>query len=138
MSGTFLDTSGWLAAVSPKESASARARAAYRDAVGSRAGVVTTNLVVAEMHAMLLRRRGTADATSFLERLYADSSHEVIFVDRELERAAIDHWLRRYREAAFSLADAVSFEVMRQRGIRTALALDGHFRTAGFETLPKS
>ena len=136
MSLLFLDTSGWLAAVSPKEPVSAQARSAYRDSLQSRAGVLTTNLVMAEMHAMLLRRRGTADATSFLARVHADTAHEIIYVDAELERAAIDHWLRRYREAAFSLTDAVSFEVMRQRGIRTALTLDKHFAMAGFATLP--
>jgi predicted nucleic acid-binding protein len=31
----------------------------------------------------------------------------------------------------------VSFEVMRERGIRQALALDEHFTLAGFELVPR-
>lgn len=136
MRGTFLDTSGWYAALSRRDADRVAARAAYEEVLGSRTGAVTTNLVVAEMHALLLRERGTKDAASFLDRVHGDTAHEIVYVDRELERAAIDHWLRRYREAAFSLTDAVSFEVMRQRGIRSALALDKHFAMAGFDTLP--
>ena len=35
-----------------------------------------------------------------------------------------------------SLADAVSFVVMRQRGITEAFAFDSHFATAGFVIAP--
>jgi len=49
---------------------------------------------------------------------------------------SVDHWLRRYRDHPLSLADAVSFEVMRSRRIRQALALDEHFKLAGFDVLP--
>ncbi len=43
-------------------------------------------------------------------------------------------WLERLRER-FSLADAVSFEVMSRDGLEQAFAFDRHFRTAGFEML---
>lgn len=59
-----------------------------------------------------------------------------MFVDRDLERAAVDRWLRRFNDQRLSLADAVSFEVMKARGIRQALALDEHFAMAGFERVP--
>ena len=55
-----------------------------------------------------------------------------------LERAsaAIDQWIRLFPDQTFSLADAVSFLVMAELGIDEALALDRHFRTAGFSTVP--
>jgi predicted nucleic acid-binding protein len=56
-------------------------------------------------------------------------------VDRDLRLAAVERWLRPYDDQAFSLTDAVSFEVMRRGRIRRALALDRHFATAGFEIL---
>jgi len=59
-----------------------------------------------------------------------------VFVDRELERTAVDRWLRRYRDQRLSLADAVSFEVMRVRRIREVLAVDEQFELAGFELVP--
>jgi len=132
----FLDTSGWFAALSPKEAKHRAAHAAYRAWIEGGDDLVTTNLVVAEMQILLMRFRGAEEGLRFIDSLYKDPSHEVVFVDRALERTAIDHWLRRYRDHPLSLADAVSFEVMRSRRIRQALALDEHFELAGFDVLP--
>lgn len=131
----FLDTSGWLAAISPREAAHPRARRAYVEQVSGGGRLLTTSFVVAEMHTLILRVRGAESALDFLARLAADTSHEVVDVDRELRLAATERWLRRFRDHDFSLADAVSFEVMRRRRVRRALALDRHFVEAGFEIL---
>jgi predicted nucleic acid-binding protein len=92
-------------------------------------------LIVAEMQILLARSRGAEAGLRFIDHLYQDATHEVVFVDRELERAAVDGWLRRFTEQRLSLADAVSFEVMRSRGLRNVLALDKHFLVAGFESV---
>ena len=136
MKTVFLDTSGWFAALSPKEAKHRPARAAYSTWMETGIQLVTTNLVVAEMQILLSRFRGADEGLRFLDSLYQDPSHQVVFVDRDLERAAVDRWLRRYRDQRVSLADAVSFEVMRSRQIRQALALDEHFEVAGFELVP--
>ena len=136
MTARFLDTSGWFAALSPKEAKHRAAHAAYRAWIEGGDDLVTTNLVVAEMQILLMRFRGADEGLRFMDSLYKDPSHEVVFVDRALERTAVDHWLRRYRDHPLSLADAVSFEVMHSRGIRQALALDEHFELAGFDVLP--
>lgn len=132
----FVDTSGWLAAISVRQSRHVEAATAYARLVGGGTRLVTCNLVVAEMHALILRGRDAAAGVRFLDHLYMDPTHEVLFVDRELETRAIDRWLRPFREHRFSLTDAVSFELMRQEGIETALALDHHFKVAGFNTVP--
>ena len=136
MKAVFLDTSGWFAALSPKESAHKAALAAYRGWIEGGTRLITTNLVVAEMQILLMRFRGPGEGVRFVESLYQDATHEVVFADRSLERNAVDHWLRRFRDQPLSLADAVSFEVMRDRRIRQALALDDHFTMAGFEMVP--
>ena len=136
MSGAFLDTSGWFAALSPKEAHHKAARATYISWIERGERLVTTNLVVAEMQILLSRFRGSAEGLRFLDSLYQDPTHEVVFVDRDLERAAVDRWLRRFGEQRLSLADAVSFEVMRMRRLRRALALDAHFEAAGFVLSP--
>ena len=136
MKAAFLDTSGWFAALSPKEAKHRAALATYRRWIGDGVALVTTNLVVAEMHILLSRFRGADEGLRFLDALYQDASHEVVFVDRDLERAAVDGWLRRFGNQRLSLADAVSFEVMRARHLRRALALDEHFALAGFELAP--
>lgn len=136
MTAAFLDTSGWFAALSPREAKHEEALSAYRHWIEGGARLVTTNLVVAEMQTLLMRFRGSADALRFLDSLYQDATHEVVFVDRDTERAAIEQWMRRYRDRRLSLTDAVSFEVMRTRRIRQALAIDEHFALAGFDIVP--
>ncbi len=42
----------------------------------------------------------------------------------------------RFADPDFSLVDAVSFSIMRERGMTDALALDHHFPVAGFVSLP--
>jgi predicted nucleic acid-binding protein len=136
MTSAFLDTSGWFAAISPTEAKHRASHAAYRAWIEGGTELITTNLVVAEMQILLSRFRGADEGLRFIDSLYQDPTHEVVFVDRDLERAAIDRWLRRYRDQRLSLADAVSFEVMRLRRTRQALALDAHFELAGFERVP--
>jgi predicted nucleic acid-binding protein len=132
----FLDTSGWFAALSPREAKHRPALAAYRTWIEAGDELVTTNLVVAEMQILLMRFRGSDEGLRFIDSVYQDPTHQVVFVDRELERAAVDQWLRRYRDQRLSLADAVSFEVMRGRRIRRALTIDEHFSLVGFEMVP--
>ena len=132
----FVDTAGWFAALSSREAKHRAANATYREWIEGGVHLLTTNLVVAEMQILLTRFRGPAEGLRFLDSLYQDPTHQVVFVDRDLERNATDHWLRRYRDKQISLADAVSFEVMRTRRIRRVLTLDEHFEVAGFEIVP--
>ncbi len=134
----YLDTSGWLAALSPREHGHDSAHQAYESLVLDAARLVTTNLVVAEMHILLTRRHDPETGLAFLESLYRDPAHEVRFVTRSLEAAAVRQWIRPFADKPLSLADAVGFEVMRTEGITRALAYDRHFRDAGFEMMPAS
>jgi predicted nucleic acid-binding protein len=132
----FLDTSGWLAVLSGREAHHVEASDVYRAVLAAGGGFLTTNLVVAEMHVLLVRHRGSEAGIRLLDALKQDPTHEIRYVTPELERQAIDRWLRSYSDHRFSLTDVVSFEVMRAERIGEALALDSHFRIAGFETLP--
>ncbi len=132
----YLDTSGWLAALSLREQGHEAASQAYQALVLDAARLVTTNLVVAEMHILLTRRHDPETGLAFLESLYRDPAHEVRFVTRALEAGAIRQWIRPFADKALSLADAVGFEVMRTEGITRALAYDRHFQDAGFEMIP--
>ena len=136
MKTAFLDTSGWFAALSPKEANHRSALAVYRNWIEDGTELFTTNLVMAEMQILLMRSRGPEEGIRFLDSVYQDPTHHVVFLDRDLERNAVDRWLRRYRDQRLSLADAVSVEVMQSRRIRQVLALDEHFELAGFEVVP--
>jgi predicted nucleic acid-binding protein len=57
-----------------------------------------------------------------------------MYSDEALEIEA-EQWLRRYADHDFSLADAVSFAIMRQRRIMEVFTFDNHFAVAGFVLL---
>lgn len=131
----LLDTSGWFAAISRCETRHVEALAAYEGALAEDQMLVVTNLVLGEMQALVARLFGPPAAVALVDRVRADTRMELVWADEELTLAAVDRWLRPYPEQRFSLCDAVSFEVMRRRRMRRALALDRHFQTAGFEAL---
>jgi uncharacterized protein len=133
--GIFLDTSGWFAALDSNSTEHANLSRRYRALIVEPQRFLTTNLVVAEMHALLSRRVGIDVGLRFLDELYREPTHEIRFVTRPLERAAIDRWIRPYGDHQFSLTDAVSFEVMHAEGITHALTLDRHFSVAGFSLI---
>ena len=136
----FVDTSAWFRFVVAGRSAAVEAehaavRAAFEDLLHRGTRLVTTNLVVAETHQLLLIRTDRRAARAFLGAFPAPGV-EVVRVGEEHERRAVEEWLDRYGGQNFSLTDAVSFAVMTERRIGRALALDRHFATAGFEVLP--
>lgn len=75
-----------------------------------------------------------AAALAFLRRVRGPLV--VVTSTAELEERAIRDWIERYHDQDFSLADAVSFTVMAERGIKEALTLDRQFLVAGYRTRP--
>ena len=128
----FIDTSAWYPLIVARHPDHARLASALRALIRNHRRLVTTNLVVAETHALLLRRVGRTTALTFLQTV-GESPNVVVRSSRELEAAAERDWLTRYDDQDFSFADAVSFAVMTERGIRDALTLDHHFVVAGFQ-----
>lgn len=135
-----MDSSAWLPYTHGGRTEGERALhaelvAAVAHVIRGGARFVTSNLVVAETHQLLLLRDRRETALEFL-RTVLGPGLEVVHSTPDLERRALEQWIEAYRDQDFSLTDAVSFTVMRDRGIRQALALDRHFAVAGFELLP--
>lgn len=130
-----MDTSAWYPLTVRGDPAHARLAAALRDRVRRRWRVVTTNLVVAETHALLLRRTSRETALTFVRHI-DQPPNVVVRSTPELEAAGVADWLERYADQQFSFTDAVSFAVMAARDIADALALDRHFASAGFRMVP--
>ena len=93
------------------------------------------NLVVAETHALLVRRISHCAAIASLTDVVVPPTIVVISTKALEERARID-FLIRYRDQPFSFTDTVSFAVMRERNIVDALTLDPLFATAGDVMVP--
>jgi uncharacterized protein len=62
---------------------------------------------------------------------------EIIHLDPQLAARAWDR-CQRFADKEWDWIDCVSFEIMDQRGIRSALTLDHHFELAGFQILALS
>ena len=129
----FVDTSWWVAWSRPADAHHEEAaRLAAELERGDRA--VTTNLVVGETWTYLTGRARHAAAVDFLDRIEGLSDQSRLVVHRVTERQEEKawRWLRRHDERPYSFVDATSFQVMRDRRVREALAFDGDFTAAGF------
>lgn len=131
-----MDTSAWYPLAVHSHPDHERIAGALRDRVAQRVRLVTSNLVVAESHALIMRRAGRSAALQFVQ-LARMAPTLVVTSSSALESAAIANWLTPYHDQDFSLADSVSFAIMQDRGIAEALTLDHHFAVAGFQPIPQ-
>jgi predicted nucleic acid-binding protein len=130
----FVDTSAWFPIADSHEQDHARLARALRERVQRGARVVTTDFVLAESHALIMRRVHREAAQAFLHTVRRPPN--VIVPGSGHVDDAIRQWLGRFTDQDFSLTDGVSFAVMTDRGIREALTLDHHFVAAGFVAVP--
>ncbi len=66
--------------------------------------------------------------------ILSDRSVEIFWVDESLHLRAIEHLLSR-ADKMYSLCDAVSFVLLRERHLSEALTTDKHFEQEGFVRL---
>ncbi len=128
----LVDTSALLALSLARDQWHDRAVRTARAHAAAGVRYVGTTLALAEFQARLLYARGPHDTRDSVSRLLGDPAHEWLAVDADLVEHAIARWLSRFPDQRFSLADAVSFEIMRRERITHAFAFDKHFETAGF------
>lgn len=96
---------------------------------------LTHSYVLAEFVALALVRRFPRQATlAFVADLLDNSDIELVWVGESLQREAVELLMDR-PDKAYSLCDAVSFVLMRQRSIRESLTTDHHFEQEDFQRL---
>lgn len=93
----------------------------------------TTNLIVAETHALLLARLGHATAVRFLTELDRSSTVLIRVSAKDEQRARAI--IYQYDDEDFSLTEATSFAVMERLHIAHAFAFDHHFTQFGVTIL---
>jgi predicted nucleic acid-binding protein len=96
---------------------------------------LTHSYVVAEFVALTMARGlPRRDALLFLTALLAHPDVEVVWVAENLCQEAV-RLLEARLDKSYSLCDAVSFVLMRQRRLQEALTTDRHFEQEGFRRL---
>jgi predicted nucleic acid-binding protein len=127
----LIDTSGLLCLYHRSEPFHERACAAYATA-GQR---LTHDYVLAEFVALAnARRLPRTAALEFAIDLIDNPDIETVWVDELLHREAMS-LLQARSDKSYSLADAVSFVLMRQNDLDEALTTDHHFEQEGFRRL---
>ena len=123
----LLDTSGLLCLHYQTE-LHTQACAAYRQATSR----LTHSYIVAEYVALANARRfSRSSVLAFVVDLLDNPDIETVWVDESLHRSAVKLLMVR-QDKTYSLCDAVSFVLMRQRGTTEALTTDRHFEQEGF------
>ena len=100
----FVDTSAWFPLAVRGDRAHGAVAEALRERIRRGTRVVTTNLVVAETHALLLRRTTRAAALAFVGHV-GRPPNVILYSTPELEAQAVTDWLERYDDPAQLLED---------------------------------
>lgn len=129
----FADTSWWVAWSLPADGRHPDALEML-DHLGPAEQVLTTNMVVGETWTFLRRKDGHRTALAFLDRIDVLQRQSKLVLHRTTkdQEDKAWTWLRKHDERSYSFVDATSFQVMRDRRIREALAFDQDFSAAGF------
>lgn len=127
----LLDTSGLLSLIDPGQPRHQLAVDQYRKS----ASWLTHGYVLSELTALGNARKVSAKkVVSYIEDLLVNPDVDVVWPDQFLTSQALVLMSSRLG-AGYSLCDAVSFVLMRDRGLTAALTSDAHFEQAGFQRL---
>lgn len=127
----FVDSGAWIALRSRRDQHHAEADHLFREALATGIPLLTTNLVIAEIHRLTLFRAGLQAALRALERIDASPSVTVHFPTAD-EHAAARRWLERLAPRPLTYTGAVSFATMEANGCDHVLGFDEDFAAAGF------
>ena len=129
----FIDTSAFYALLDRDDESHRRARYAWASLLENGNTLITNNYVLVEAFALIQHRLGIEAIRGFQNDILPLVNVE--FVDAELHRSGVSALLSASRRN-LSLVDCISFEMMRTLEIRTAFAIDPHFKEQGFDILP--
>ena len=101
-----------------------------------RAQTLTTDWVLMEVADALAKSECRPRVRDFILHLRQSAAGEIVPASRELLDRALDLY-HQHRDKQWTLTDCLSFEVMREREIASALTEDHHFEQAGFTALLK-
>lgn len=134
----FVDTSGWAEFADQTLLFHSQAKTLFEEVWQNRGHLVTTNLVLVELTALLKSplRWPKPQQIQFLDDIRYDASTIIVTIDAALEAAAWNLWQSR-PDKDWTLVDCASFVIMQQQRLTDALSTDHHFEQAGFVRLLK-
>ena len=97
--------------------------------------LVTTSFILDEIATFFNSRNRHSKAVEVVGNLLVSKFVELIHVDVILFQVGWTYF-QKHSDKRYSLTDCISFVVMQERKINTALTFDKHFTQAGFERPP--
>jgi uncharacterized protein len=135
MSEIFIDMSFIIALSASQERWHVQAQDCWAGVVAQRSRFITTTFVLDEVVTFLNTRGHHALAVETGQQILESPTFRLIHVDDGLLSRGWDYFVR-HSDKRYSLTDCISFVVMQERGLISALAFDHHFEQAGFHLLP--
>ena len=133
----FVDTSFLIALESSNDQYHSVALNYWREFQQQPQPLVTTSYILDET-ATYFNTRGLHDkAIEIVTALSTSTWVQFIHVDETLFNEGL-HLFRQAEDKRYSLTDCISFAVMTNMKIETALSFEKHFEQAGFIKLPKT
>lgn len=129
----FVDTSAFYAVFDRDDANHSRAKPVWERLLREQATLLTNNYVVIETSALLQHRLGVAALRAFLEDVVP--LLQLDWISEHRHKAGAEAVLAGSRRK-LSLVDCISFQTMREHGVRTAFCFDRLFREQGFEVVP--
>jgi predicted nucleic acid-binding protein len=129
----FVDTSALYAVLDRDDENHQVASKTWAELLRERTHMVTHNYVLLETSALLQHRLGLAALREFHESVAPVL--EVEWISEFRHRAGTEAALAAARKK-LSIVDCISFQTMRERGIRIAFCFDSQFREQGFTSEP--
>jgi hypothetical protein len=130
----FLDTAFVIALISQSDKYHQEALQLAKQLALSRTQIVTTRAIVFEIGNALSKQQYRTQAIHFLKYLESDPQIEIVSMTEELYAKAFNLFSS-HHDKSWGLIDCLSFVVMRQQHIVSALTTDHHFEQAGFRAL---
>jgi len=127
----FVDSGAWIALRSRRDQHHGEADRLFRQAISRRIALLTTNLILAETHRLMLHRAGVQPALRTLESFDASTSLTIHFATAN-DHARARQWLERLAPHPITYTDAVSFAVMKATRCGHVIGFDHDFAAAGY------
>lgn len=129
---------GYLIAVEAADDQNHKAAFSYwQKLIQTPPNIITTTYIFDEIITFFNNRNRHAKAVEIGNNLLQSELIEMIQVDENLFGLGWNYF-QKYADKRYSLTDCISFVVMEQNNLDTALSFDKHFTQAGFVKLPNN
>ncbi len=137
----FIDTWGWVALGSARDSKHPEVSRLYRTLRSEKRLIFTSDYILDETVTLLFRREVYADALRFITGILKSAEERFITIERISSDRFADAWKLRQRfqdKPGISFTDLTSMVVMKERHIKHVLTEDVHFQHVGmgFQIVP--